>query len=179
MDHFLNEHFCQYLPFDEWILKSSLWGMWFGKRAICFLPRKEHSRNASFIPGGQEGTFRFRRSRVESQILSESLLSESAAQLAFGTSGIAWLRHFKQNCSKSRGNQPRFLCHPSPRVYTSVPKTFQPRVLDEFHSLWISQKGQRPPVCSLTMSQQSLLTHCFKTLSQPEKFTVCEEIRKL
>lgn len=113
--------------------------MRFGKRAICFLPRKEHSRNASFIPGGQEGTFRFRRSRVESQILSESLLSEPAAQLAFGTSGIARLRHFKQNCLKSRGNQPCFLCHNSPRPPpTHTPCVHQcPQDLPAPRSRWI------------------------------------------
>lgn len=40
-------------------------------------------------------------------------------------------------------------------VYTSVPKTFQPHVLYEFHSLRISQKGQWPPVCSLTENHES------------------------
>lgn len=58
--------------------------------------------------------------------------------------------------ARQRKSNPCFLLHNLPGLCTPVtPKTFQPHVLYEFHSLRISQKGQWPPVCSSTENHES------------------------
>lgn len=129
--------------------------MWFGKRTFCFSPRKEHSRNTSFIPGDQQGTFRLRRSRVEPQILSESL---SVSLLPSQPLELLLLPGFiisSETAQKAEEIDPVF-------YFTTLLGCVAqcPQDLPAPRSRWIPfsldfTERQRPPVCSLTENHES------------------------